>query len=81
MQHLAHSLLTGSHPEDAHGVEAVQLQVSANIQRLRRILYKSIFYILCMNLMQVVTMAGTQGWGLILSEGSPGSSNLTIVSA
>ena len=35
MQHLAHSLLTGSHPEDAHGVEAVQLQVSTNIQWLQ----------------------------------------------
>ena len=26
--------------------------------------------------MQVVTMAGTQGWGFILSDGSPGSNNL-----
>ena len=29
-----------------------------------------------LNLMQVVTMAGTQGWGFILSDGSPGSNNL-----
>ena len=72
MQHLAHSLLTGSHPEDAHGVEAVQLQVSAN-SRWSQGTHK---FINILNLMQVVTMAGTQGWGLILSEGSPGSNNL-----
>ena len=42
MQHLAHSLLTGSHPEDAHGVEAVQLQVSANSRWLQLIHYNSI---------------------------------------